>query len=124
MTPRGMEALAKSHVAFIMESGAGALAGFPDLEYEQKGARVTADRAEVFGASEVILQVRTAGANPEAARADLRLLRPRQVVIGFGEPLNAAPEYAELAERGVTSFAMELIPRITRAQSMEALSSM
>jgi NAD(P) transhydrogenase subunit alpha len=72
----------------------------------------------------MILQVRTAGANAKAARADLRLLRSSQVVIGFGDPLNAAPEYGGLAGRGVTSFAMELIPRITRAQSMDALSSM
>ena len=121
MTPRAMEALAKSNVTFIIESGAGAAAGFSDLEYERKGARITAGRAEVFAASDVILQVRTAGANPEAASADLRLLRSGQVVIGFGEPLNAAAEYAELADRGVTSFAMELIPRITRAQSMDAL---
>jgi proton-translocating NAD(P)+ transhydrogenase subunit alpha len=124
MTPRAMEVLSKSNVAFLIESGAGVSAGFPDLEYEQKGARITAGRAEVFAGSDVILQVRTAGANPEGAGSDLRLFRSGQMVIGFGEPLNAGPEYAELAGRGVTSFAMELIPRITRAQTMDALSSM
>jgi NAD(P) transhydrogenase subunit alpha len=55
---------------------------------------------------------------------DLALLRQGQTVIGFGEPLTSAEAYSAYAERGVTSFAMELIPRITRAQSMDALSSM
>jgi len=124
MTPRAMDALAKSSVEFLIEPRAGVAAGFPDSEYQQKGARIAANRAEVFASSEVVLQVRTPGANPEAGRADLSLLRSRQVLIGFGEPLTAGPAYAELATRGVTSFAMELIPRITRAQSMDALSSM
>src|SRR5260370_24538593 len=123
-TPRAMEALAKSNVAFVIESGAGASAGVSDSDYRQKGARIAGDRAEVFAESDVILQVRTAGANPEAGRADLRWLRSGQVVIGFGEPLSAGEEYAEIAGRGVSSFAMELIPRITRAQRMDALSSM
>jgi NAD(P) transhydrogenase subunit alpha len=108
----------------VIESGAGAAAGFPDSEFQEKGARVSGDRAEVFSAADVILQVRTPGANPGGGEADIRLMRPGQVIIGMGEPLSAASEYAELAERGVTSFAMELIPRITRAQSMDVLSSM
>jgi NAD(P) transhydrogenase subunit alpha len=116
MTPRAMEALSKSNVEFVIESSAGDSAGFPDIEYRQKGARVTADRDEVF-ACDVILQVRTSVSEP-------RLFHSGQVVIGFGEPLSSAVEYAALAARGVTSFAMELIPRITRAQSMDALSSM
>jgi NAD(P) transhydrogenase subunit alpha len=124
MTPRGMEVLAKSGVEFLIEPAAGAAAGFPDQEYQEKGARLAGDRAGVFAAADVILQVRTIGANPRAGRADLRLLRKGQTVAGFGEPLTAASEYAELADRGVTSFAMELMPRITRAQSMDALSSM
>src|SRR5258705_9655202 len=124
MTPRAMDVLAKSDVELVIESGAGLTAGFPDEEYRDKGAGVVEDRAEVFASSEVILQVRTPGANPQAGMADLRMLRSGQVLIGFGEPLNADTEYAELAERGVSAFAMELIPRITRAQSMDALSSM
>jgi NAD(P) transhydrogenase subunit alpha len=124
MTPRTMEMLAKSNVEFVIEPGAGAAAGFPDAEYKQKGARIAANRAEVFSSSPVVLQVRSAGANPEAGRADLSLFRSGQVLIGFGEPLSAATSYAELATRGVSSFAMELMPRITRAQSMDALSAM
>jgi NAD(P) transhydrogenase subunit alpha len=122
MAPRAMDMLAKSGVEFVIESGAGEAAGFPDNQYTQRGARV-GTRDAAF-ACDVILQVRTLGANAAAGRSDLDRLRPGQIVIGFGEPLTAAAEYEELAARGVTSFAMELIPRITRAQSMDALSSM
>ena len=78
----------------------------------------------MFAQSDIIVQVRTLGANPEAGRADLSLLRPGQTLIGFGEPLTAAQEDADLARTGVSYLAMELVPRITRAQSMDALSSM
>ena len=72
----------------------------------------------------MIAQVRSLGANPEAGRADLALLWPGQTVIGFGEPLTALEQDSALARAGVSFFAMELMPRITRAQSMDALSSM
>jgi len=124
MVPRAMELLAKSGVEFLVEPGAGAAAGFPDSEYQEKGARIARDRAEVFGTAQVIVQVRALGANPEAGRADLSLLRRGQTVIGFGEPLTAVQEATALAETGATVLAMELMPRITRAQSMDALSSM
>ena len=123
MTPRAMDVLTKAGAAFVIETGAGAAAGFPDAEFAARGARVVPDRAEVF-AADVVLQVRTLGANPRIGRDDLSLLREKQALIGFGEPLTAGEEYAELARRGVASFAMELMPRITRAQSMDALSSM
>jgi NAD(P) transhydrogenase subunit alpha len=119
-----MDVLAKSGVEFLIESSAGAAAGFPDSDYRDRGARIAASRAEVFQPASVILQVRTLGANPDAGRADLALLRRGQALIGFGEPLSSPAQAADLAERGVTTFAMELIPRITRAQSMDALSSM
>ncbi len=106
-----------------METGAGARAGFPDPEYAGKGVRI-ASRAEVFATAAVLLQVRSPGANPETGAGDLALMRRGQTVIGFGEPLTALEAARELAERGVTFLSMELMPRITRAQSMDALSSM
>jgi NAD(P) transhydrogenase subunit alpha len=81
-------------------------------------------RQEVFQTAEVLLQVRAPGANPDCGEADLRLMRRGQIVIGFGEPLTALDTARALADRGVTFLAMELMPRITRAQSMDALSSM
>jgi NAD(P) transhydrogenase subunit alpha len=123
VVPRAFEVLAKSQVEFVVEAGAGAAAGFPDAEYSAKGGRIVRSRAEVFEAA-MILQVRSLGANPEAGRADVDLLRREQILIGFSEPLTAVKEAADLAARGVTTFSMELMPRITRAQSMDALSSM
>jgi NAD(P) transhydrogenase subunit alpha len=122
MTPRTMDLLAKQGVEFMVQGGAGEAAGFGDNEYAERGARL-AGRSDVFGC-DLVLQVRTLGSNREEGRADLPLLVQGQTVIGFGDPLNSAEYYAAYAERGVTTFAMELIPRITRAQSMDALSSM
>jgi NAD(P) transhydrogenase subunit alpha len=122
LVPRACDALGKLGVSVVVEQSAGIEAGFADEQYATRGAR-PATRREVFQA-DVILQVRSLGANPEAGRADLELLRPGQTVIGFGEPLTALEQDSALARAGVSFFAMELMPRITRAQSMDALSSM
>ena len=123
MVPGALSVLNKSGVEFLMEAGAGARAGFLDAEYTEKGVRV-ASRQEVFGAAEILVQVRGLGANPEAGAADLAMMRRGQTAIGFGEPLTALDAARSLAEAGVNFLAMELMPRITRAQSMDALSSM
>ena len=123
LIPRALDAIAKLGASIVVEQGAGAEAGFPDDQYAARGAKI-ATRAEVFAQSDVLLQVRALGANPDAGRADLPLLRSGQILIGFGEPLTAAAEISALASKGVSFFAMELIPRITRAQSMDVLSSM
>src|SRR5439155_15361507 len=123
ITPRHCDALAKLGASVIVERSAGVQAGFPDDQYEARGARL-ASRAGVFQTADVIVQVRTLGANPEAGRTDLSLLRHGQTVIGFGEPLTAARECSDLAAAGVSFLVMELMPRITRAQSLDALSSM
>ncbi len=124
MVPGALGVLNKTGVEWLLETGAGAAAGFADSEYTAKGARIALGRAEVFAAADAILQVRTPGANPENAAADLSLYRRGQTVIGFGEPLTAVDAARALAARGVSFLAMELMPRVTRAQSMDALSSM
>jgi len=124
MVPGAVAVLNKSGAELLMEAGAGLGAGFPDSEYAEKGVRVASSRDEVFRSAEVVVQVRSPGANPETGGADLALLRPGQTLIGFGEPLTAVDAARALAERGVSFLAMELMPRITRAQSMDALSSM
>jgi NAD(P) transhydrogenase subunit alpha len=111
-------------VELIMESGAGVAAGFPDSEYTEKKIRVLPAREEVFAAADVLLQVRTPGANPQAGAADLALMRRGQTIMGMAEPLTAFDAARALAEGGVNLLAMELMPRITRAQSMDVLSSM
>ena len=124
MVPGAISVLSKSGVEWLFESNAGADAGFPDSEYAARGVRIADSRAEVFAGADVILQVRSPGANPENAAADLALFRRGQTVIGFGEPLTALEAARSLAAHGVNFLAMELMPRITRAQSMDALSSM
>jgi NAD(P) transhydrogenase subunit alpha len=124
LVPSTLSVLTKSGVEFLMESGAGERAGFPDSEYAEKGVRIASSREAVFAAADVILAVRAPGANPETGAADLALMRRGLTLIGFGEPLTALDAARTLAEQGVTFLAMELMPRITRAQSMDALSSM
>jgi NAD(P) transhydrogenase subunit alpha len=123
MVPGALSVLNKTGAAFVMEPGAGAAAGFPDAEYEAKGVKL-AKRQEVFATSDVLLQVQGPGANPETGGDDLALMHQGQVAIGFGEALTAQDAARALAQRGVSFLAMELMPRITRAQSMDALSSM
>jgi NAD(P) transhydrogenase subunit alpha len=122
LVPRTCEALAKLGAGVVVEQSAGAEAGFADDQYVARGARM-GSRSDAFQA-DIVAQVRSLGANPEAGRADLAMLRAGQTLIGFGEPLTALQEDADLARTGVSFFAMELMPRITRAQSMDALSSM
>ncbi len=124
LVPEAVSGLAACNADILIESGAGAAAGYADAAYADRGAEIAADRDEVFARADVVFQVRTLGANPEAGRADLARIRSRQVLIGASDPLTAGPELAALADVGATLFAMELIPRITRAQSMDVLSSM
>lgn len=124
LVPALIPPLAKAGCEVLVETGAGAAAGYPDAAYVEKGARLAASRAEVFAAADAVFQLLGYGANPEAGRADLPLLRRSQVVIGFLRPLGSVQSVRELAATGVTAFAVELLPRITRAQSMDALSAM
>jgi len=123
VTPRQCEALRKAGVEVLVESGAGVEAGYPDEAYSSRNVRL-ADRAALFAEAQLIAQVRCLGANPDTGRSDLSLLRPGQALIGFGEPLTAAAECSDLAKTGASFFALELVPRITRAQGMDALSAM
>ena len=123
LVPEVLPSLIDKGIEIRVEAGAGEAAGFADRDYEARGAHIVAARAEVF-AADTVLQVRTLGANPAAGHADLELLHADQVLIGFAEPLTALEQMRELAACGVSLLAMELLPRITRAQSMDVLSSM
>lgn len=124
LIPADLPMLAKVGIEVVIESGAGEAGGFLDSEYREKGAQVAGTREDVFAQADLIAQVRAAGANPEGAAADLQLMRAGQALIGFLEPLWDPQAMTEVAERGVTAFSIELMPRISRAQSMDALSSM
>ena len=124
LVPAVAPLLTKAGWQVFVESGAGDAAGFTDHDYEAAGAAIIEGREAAFQQAEVVLHVRALGANPQAGRADLEKLRPGQVVVGMCDPLGNPEAMRELADRKATVFALELMPRISRAQSMDVLSSM
>jgi len=122
IVPAIVAGLRKLGIDVVVERGAGEPAGFPDSAYQEQQATL-GSREDVFQA-DILAMVRSPGANPDNGAADISLMRPDQVVIGFAEPLTAAEANRAVAGRGSMLLAMELVPRITRAQSMDALSSM
>jgi NAD(P) transhydrogenase subunit alpha len=124
LVPAGVQQLTRAGLEVLVEPGAGTDAGYEDASYTDKGATLASDRADVWQRADVILQVRALGANPEAGRADLEHMRSGQTVIGTCEPLTEHESNRAVAATGAMLFSMELMPRITRAQSMDILSSM
>jgi NAD(P) transhydrogenase subunit alpha len=124
LVPAALANLAKAGLEVVLEAGAGAEAGYPDADYAAKGAKILSERAEVFRVADIIVQVLGHGANDKTGDADLPLFRRDQILIGFLRPMGSVESVTEIASRGVISFSVELVPRTTRAQSMDALSSM
>jgi NAD(P) transhydrogenase subunit alpha len=124
LVPSTVAILTKAGHHVLVEAGAGAAAGYPDARYAEHGAQVVPAREAVFAEADAVAQVLCYSAANEAGRADLARLRRDQVLIGFMDPLASPATVQEIAATGVTAFAMELMPRITRAQSMDALSAM
>lgn len=124
LVPSVLPSLKKVGVEVIIEAGAGAGAGYPDSDYIAKGGQIAPTRADVFANSEVIVQLLGPGANDQTGLEDVALLRRDQVLVAFLRPLGERATLETLAKSGVTSFSIEMMPRITRAQSMDALSSM
>ncbi len=124
LIPAVVPSLIKSGFEVGIEAGAGANAGYLDKEYADKGAKVYGSREEVFKAADIVVQVLCHGSNDKTGKADLPLLRRDQTLVGFLRPLGSVDTLREIAARGVSAFSVELMPRITRAQSMDALSSM
>ena len=124
MSPANVQSLTDKSVKVLVQKNAGSAAGYPDAEYNAAGATTIADRAEIFATADIILQVQSFGSNTENSDSDLELLRRGQLVIGMMDPL-ASPQAAKtVAATGASAIALELVPRISRAQSMDVLSSM
>ena len=124
MSPANVQSLTDKSVKVLIQANAGSAAGYPDAEYTAAGATITADRAEIFASADIILQVQSFGSNNENSDDDLALIRKGQLIIGMMDPL-ASPQAAQaVAAKGATAIALELVPRISRAQSMDVLSSM
>jgi proton-translocating NAD(P)+ transhydrogenase subunit alpha len=124
LVPKAVPNLVKAGLQVVLETGAGVEAGYTDTQYAEKGVKILPDRASVFAAADIVLQVLCYGSNDVAGKDDLPLFRRGQVLIGFLRPLGSIEVVQQIAATGVTSFAVELMPRTTRAQSMDALSSM
>lgn len=123
LVPLAIAALTKAKAEVLVQAGAGKAAGFSDLEYSEAGATVMPTREEVTANADIVLQVRALGANPDAYSVDLSLAREGQVWVAMMDPLWVPEPIAEAAAKGVVAFALELVPRITRAQPMDVLSS-
>ena len=118
-TPETVQKMVKDGLAITVESDAGAASWFSDAAYEKAGARLVSgsDATQVWSSADAVLVVRAP--SPERAAS----MREGAVLVGLLAPYKNADLTQSLAERGVTSLAMELVPRISRAQSMDALSS-
>jgi NAD(P) transhydrogenase subunit alpha len=124
LVPMVVPNLIKAGFEVVVEAGCGKEAGFLDAAYAEKGAKVLPERAAVFGGADVVVQVLCYGSNDVTGAADLPLMRGDQVLIGFLRPFGSKEIVQQIAATGITSFSVELVPRSTRAQSMDALSSM
>ena len=124
LVPMSVAPLVKAGHQVLVESNAGISAGFTDAAYTEKGATVVASRGDVTSRAEMLLRVKIGPAGFPSTEADLGALRPGQSLIAFLDPLSDHALVRQLADRQVSAFSMELMPRITRAQSMDALSSM
>ncbi len=118
LMPDSVRALASASATILIESGVGEAAGAQDSDYAAAGAKIENDRAELLSRSDVLLCVN------RPSNDDIDRLRTGSVVIGFLRPLDEPAGLVQMLERKLTAFAMELIPRSTRAQTMDALSSM
>jgi len=121
LVPGVIPALAKAGVEVLVESGAGSGSGYTDEDFRVAGGRVVS-RDEAFGA-DCVVAVRTCGACGDSWCGDLHRLRPGLVIVGLCDPLSTPDACRQTAEKGATLFSLELVPRITRAQSMDVLSS-
>ncbi len=117
LVPDVVSKLAASGFEVVVETGAGELAGFSDDAYRKAGVAIEVDRQALLGTADVVLSVQP------LRLEDVRFLQAGTVTISFLQPATQGAVIAALADRGVTAFSLELLPRISRAQSMDALSS-
>jgi NAD(P) transhydrogenase subunit alpha len=122
LVPDAVKTLVGEGLEVLVETGAGASAGFLDVAYQEAGASLATDAGAVYERADVVVKVQPPGQSPGGGH-ETEGLRSGAVLIAFLKPLDEPELAARLASRGITAFAMELLPRITRAQSMDALSS-
>ena len=124
LVPQNVAALKELGVEVLIENNAGIKAGFNNQQYEDAGASILTSRTEIFNSANLIAQVRGPSKNPESGQKDIANLGDTHIIIGFLHPHFSINEMHQIAQKGTTSIAMELIPRITKAHNMDALSSL
>lgn len=124
VNPAGVALLKKQGYEVLIQSGAGTSAKCMDDQYEKAGAVVVGRASDVYGAADLVLKVRPPEANADLGKHEADFLREGSILIGFLAPFSNLDLMRRLADRKITGFSMEFIPRITRAQSMDSLSSM
>src|SRR6185312_11671392 len=123
VTPEVASKLVKSGFDVTVETGAGEAAGFSDTDYQAAGATIAPTAAVALGDADAVLKVRRPVLNPATGTHEVALLKPNALLIGLLDPRGDQEGLRTIAQRGVTAASMELVPRITRAQMMDALSS-
>jgi NAD(P) transhydrogenase subunit alpha len=124
VVPSMVPALVRDKHELLLERGAGKAASFTDEQYERAGARIVENAAELYTQAEVILKVRPPLCKSADGREEAEIFSEGSTYVGFFAPLTFPEVLKVFLQRRITSFSMEYIPRITRAQSMDALSSM
>ncbi|MGA9494831.1 MAG: NAD(P) transhydrogenase subunit alpha [Terriglobales bacterium] len=124
IVPAVLPTLTKAGFEVHIQSGAGFEAGYPDSQYTDKGAKMVPDRAAVFAGADIVVQILCYGANDKTGKEDVPLYRRDQILVGFLRPFGLQEVVQAVATSGAMSFSIELMPRTTRAQSMDALSSL
>jgi len=119
LSPTALPQLTKAGFDIVIESGAGDLAGYPDSSFTDRGARI-GSRDDVF-AADVVVQINVMGGDPSSA--DLAKLSTGKILVGAAAPFARPEVVSAIAATGATLFALELVPRTSRAQSMDILSS-
>ena len=116
LVPQNAKKFIELGMSVVLESGSGVPSGFTDAMYEDEGVKITQDKAEVHGA-DILMRVR------QPTSAELQLVKKEAVSISFLDPFNEKELVQDMAKREIRGISMEMVPRSTRAQKMDALSS-
>ncbi|NBC28648.1 MAG: NAD(P)(+) transhydrogenase (Re/Si-specific) subunit alpha, partial [Spirochaetes bacterium] len=123
LVPQHVPSVLKLAEAVVVQAGSGVPSGYRDEDYAERGATIVSSREDVLTQADVVLRVRSGAACPDSV-SDARAMKEGSVVVGFMDPYSPHDSFTTMVERKIASFSMELVPRITRAQSMDALSAM
>jgi NAD(P) transhydrogenase subunit alpha len=122
-TPDTVKKLIKEKLEIVVEAGAGEAASFLDKAYEAAGATLTTDLAAAWSTADIVLKVTEAAENADLGKHEADAMKPGALLVGVMSPHRNLPMVKKLVAGKISTFAMELVPRITRAQSMDVLSS-